>query len=612
MVGGARVEKADDRLSGIFQESLRTWEIGAGNAGGAVERSYNIAGYPVRLRFAGPALVDAMTRALAHLEADPALKPMLTIHVADSGSTGKGPPAPLELMTEGQSSAGWIHRGKRMRARFQPDTSSLHILDSSQDSAIFWTEDALRIRFWERSAPLHYLFHWWMGSHGRQLIHAAAVGTAGGGALLVGRAGAGKSTAALSCLQSELGYAGDDYHLIALEPLPFAFSLYNSAKLNAAQLQQFEQLRHAVANPHELAQEKAVLFIHECCPKKISPGFPIRAVLVPRITHRKQTAFMPASPATALAALAPSTIFQLRDRGAGSFEAMAELLRRVPSFVLELGTDLPQIAPVILELLSRFDASREAKPRPLVSVIVPVYNGERFLAEALDSIFAQDYRPVEVIVVDDGSEDRTAAIASSFKGLRYLFQSRQGQAAARNAGIKEARGEFIAFLDTDDLMLPNKLSAQVNYLLHHPESGCVLSRRETFFETGVEPPSWLSENIDANEGVGTAHSSSQDFGELWHLREGGMSSVLVRRQLLERIGGFNPCYRHMDDLDWLFRVRESGAGVGVLPQVLWRRRIHGTNLTYQRKAIVKEWIGFIKERIDRRRAAASESKPRRP
>ena len=586
MVEGANAEKAGNLLSGIFQEGLRIWETAAGAAGGDVERSYIIGGYSVRLRFAGPALVDAMTRALAHLEADPALEPMLTIHLGDSDSTGVDLPAQLGLVMGGQSGAGWIHHGRRIRARFQPAANTFHILDSSRDSALFWTEDALRIRFWERSAPLLYLFHWWMGLHDRQLIHAAGLGTPTGGVLLVGRAGSGKSTAALSCIQSELAYAGDDYHLIALEPSPFAFSLYNSAKLDQAQLQQFERLRRAVANPHEAAEGKALLFIHECHPEKLSLGFPIRAVLVPRITHRKETNLRPASPATALAALAPSTIFQLRDRDAGSLKAMAELLRRVPSFVLELGTELSQIAPAISELLSRPHAGRDATPRPLVSVVVPVYNGERFLAAALDSIFAQDYHPIEVIVVDDGSEDRSAEIACSFREARYLCQPNSGLAAARNAGIEKARGEFIAFLDADDLMLSNKLSAQVHYLRQHPEVGCVLCRQKILLEPNTPVPAWLKPD--------------PVFGD-----PGGIvpQSALIRRTAIQSAGGFDPTYRIAVGMEWLGRLRDAGVKTAVTPEVLMLRRIHESNLTHQNRQLREELLRGLKGKIDRKRAS---------
>src|SRR5213078_156464 len=109
--------------------------------------------------------------------------------------------------------------------------------------------------------------------------------------------------------------------------------------------------------------------------------------------------------------------------------------------------------------------------QPLVSVIIPVYNGARYLRAALESVFAQTYRPIEVIVVDDGSGDDSGVIAQSFPDVHFIHQENQGVAAARNHGFDAARGEFIAFLDQDDLWTPEKLKVQVNYLLNHPDVG---------------------------------------------------------------------------------------------------------------------------------------------
>jgi glycosyltransferase involved in cell wall biosynthesis len=99
---------------------------------------------------------------------------------------------------------------------------------------------------------------------------------------------------------------------------------------------------------------------------------------------------------------------------------------------------------------------------PLISCIVPVFNGERYLGEALDSILAQTYRPLEVVVVDDGSAEGAAAVVARYRDqIRPLFQPNAGQAAARNLGLSVARGEFVAFLDADDLWHPEKLARQM-------------------------------------------------------------------------------------------------------------------------------------------------------
>ena len=120
---------------------------------------------------------------------------------------------------------------------------------------------------------------------------------------------------------------------------------------------------------------------------------------------------------------------------------------------------------------------------PLVSIVVPVYNSEAFLQETLDSVFALEYEPFEVIVVDDGSSDESAAIAQSYADVRCIRQENRGPADARNEGIRSARGEFVAFVDSDDVVLPHKLSTQVGYLLDHPDVTATLGR-----QVWISPP----------------------------------------------------------------------------------------------------------------------------
>src|ERR1700758_706720 len=99
--------------------------------------------------------------------------------------------------------------------------------------------------------------------------------------------------------------------------------------------------------------------------------------------------------------------------------------------------------------------------KSLISVIIPVYNAEKYLAEAIESVLAQTYRPIEVIVVDDGSTDSSADIAKRFASVRYCFQSHSGLGATRNRGIDLSQGKFLAFLDADDLWVEDKLTHQM-------------------------------------------------------------------------------------------------------------------------------------------------------
>lgn len=227
------------------------------------------------------------------------------------------------------------------------------MMDSKSALAIFWIRDARQLPYYESGAPLRTLLHWWLSNHGRQFVHAAAVGTAKAGVLLAGKGGSGKSTTVLACLDSPLVYASDDYCLLTTEPAPYVYSLYSSAKLDADNIHRLPHLASAISNADRLDTEKALLFLHEHCPEKIVSGFPVRAILLPRVTGRPGTTLTPASPITALKALAPSTLFQLPGAGHSAFQVMSKFVKQVPCYHLELGTDLAQIPEVILGLLSK-------------------------------------------------------------------------------------------------------------------------------------------------------------------------------------------------------------------------------------------------------------------
>jgi glycosyltransferase involved in cell wall biosynthesis len=222
-------------------------------------------------------------------------------------------------------------------------------------------------------------------------------------------------------------------------------------------------------------------------------------------------------------------------------------------------------------------------PTPLVTVIVASYNGERFLRQSLESVFAQDFASFEVVFVDDGSEDGTAEIANSFP-LRYLRQPNKGLPAARNAGLAEAKGDLIAFLDDDDLLPPTKLEVQSRYLLEHPTTGCVLGRQEWIIEDGVEPPQLKRDPI---------------YGE-----PGGIQLVtaMIRRRVLEEVDGFDPSYRYAEDRDLFIRLREHGVEIAVLDDVVLHKRLHGTNMTMN-PPTTHPMLRSLHEKLERDRSA---------
>ena len=223
---------------------------------------------------------------------------------------------------------------------------------------------------------------------------------------------------------------------------------------------------------------------------------------------------------------------------------------------------------------------------PLVSVIIPVYNTQKYLRAAIESVLAQDYRPLEIIVVDDGSTDSSAAIAQSFPEVLCIRQPNQGAGAARNTGLAHSHGEFIAFLDADDLWVPHKTSWQVNFLLTHPEVDCLMGRSRNFLEDGVERPNWLPQQLLGPSRITLA-----------------MPACLIPHRIFDRIGTFNPTYRQCEDLDWFIRLQQSGAVFHTPSEIFLLRRVHTTNISYGNSTAIRNRLRIIKNLIDQKRAS---------
>lgn len=223
----------------------------------------------------------------------------------------------------------------------------------------------------------------------------------------------------------------------------------------------------------------------------------------------------------------------------------------------------------------------------LVSVVIPAYNAERFLADAIRSVQAQDHEPVEIIVVDDGSTDGTGEVARSL-GVRCVRQANSGHAAARNSGVALAQGELVAFLDADDTWEPRKLSRQVACLAAHPELGYVVCRtRRTLLPGASRPPGAPADWFQKSQpGIVP-------------------SAALIRRSVLDRVGLFDTSYPHGCDTDWCLRAAEAGVEWHVLPNVDVRYRMHGRNQSYDVPGLKRDLFSALRASLDRRRAADS-------
>lgn len=225
---------------------------------------------------------------------------------------------------------------------------------------------------------------------------------------------------------------------------------------------------------------------------------------------------------------------------------------------------------------------------PRVSVVIPVLNAARFLGEALASVEAQTYAPLEIIIVDGPSTDDTAAIARSFPRVHYLQQTGTGMWNALNEGLDAARGEFVAMISSDDLWFPQKIELQVAYLLAHPDVDYTLGLTRFVLIEGETVPAAFRPELFQEPRLAIL-----------------LEVLLARKTLFERVGKFDESLRIASDVDWFARLTNLNATRAVIPQVLLQKRIHAHNLSTEptlAQEFNHELLSAMRNQMLRRRA----------
>ncbi|MDF1512319.1 MAG: glycosyltransferase family A protein [Anaerolineae bacterium] len=224
---------------------------------------------------------------------------------------------------------------------------------------------------------------------------------------------------------------------------------------------------------------------------------------------------------------------------------------------------------------------------PLISVIVPVYNGEAYLSEALESILSQTYQPLDIIVIDDGSTDNSRDIAESFiPHLRYYYQPNAGVGSAMSAGVTYAKWEYLAFLDADDLWMPDKLTLQMTVFMQNPGLGAVFTKIEQFYSSDIRPE--YRQKYFYTEKIVDGYC---------------VDTLLVKKEAYDAVGSFDPIRKTGTFIEWYTRAMDIDLPVKVIPIVTAKRRIHNSNMgiwniANQRKGYTR----ILKSVLDRRRA----------
>jgi len=337
-----------------YFDTLHAWfrqvQTTAGNPAVFVAR---IAGRWVRLEFLSSHGVPVVTRALRHLQVDSSPgedsttgPPDLTVCCWDDIAAGGAPP-PLPLLT---GDAGLFHFEGPPRISWEPSSGGLAAFDPARGLALWRTPDLEQIPAWEQAGPLRRILHWWSSSWGGQLVHAAALGSETGAVLLVGRGGSGKSTTALSCLGTSVGYLADDYCLVSLAGGPGVHSLYASGKANSGSIARLPRLQAAFASSTLWEESKRILFLGPGTGWEVVTSSPLRGIVLPRIVPAGPARLESASKGEALRALAPSTLFQMPGERGPALQRLTSLVQQLPCWFLCVGPDPEEAVPLLAKL----------------------------------------------------------------------------------------------------------------------------------------------------------------------------------------------------------------------------------------------------------------------
>jgi hypothetical protein len=546
---------------------------------------FDIADVPVGVEFASPATSSVLLHALRHLEdpGSPAVRPEVRLQVWDSASTGvrmPPPPVPRSTFTDRGDLVGFGN--SRYLVAFHWSEFSVCILDRETGRGVYWVQDVGNLPYWTRSAPLRTLLHWILMDRGRHLVHGAVVGDEAAAVLLVGRGGSGKSSTALQCLAAGMRFLGDDYVAIAADP-PRAYSLFSTAKVAPSQHWPTGRL----LMPPGPGDEKVVLAL-DGPDAHLARQLPLSALATLRFGDGEVSAVEAVDPSTLLHAATFTTLAQLPHAGAPLHRMMCDILAQVTTTRIRLGRNPESVVSTVRSVIAGQSVVEISEPdaRPLVSVVIPVHNGARFLADAVASILTQEYPELELIVVDDGSiDDLQRAVAELPVDVTFIRQSQQGPAAARNTGISSAQGEFVAFLDVDDLWPPETLDKLVRTVI---DECCDVV-------AGWAQMALYDESTSVTTPFGNPEASFPNY----------IGAGLYRRSVFDTVGVFDPDMQYGEDTDWFARLHESGRTVHRLPLATLVVRRHSENMTRDKDLVELGVVRAVKKSLDRRRLRES-------
>jgi glycosyltransferase involved in cell wall biosynthesis len=222
---------------------------------------------------------------------------------------------------------------------------------------------------------------------------------------------------------------------------------------------------------------------------------------------------------------------------------------------------------------------------PIISVIIPIYNDAIYIQEAIKSVLLQKIEEIEIIVVNDGSTDNFEEKIQVFDDprIRIIKQLNSGAAAARNNGIKNAKGAFLAFLDADDIWSPYKLKLQLEVLINREDINMVYGQVKEFYDSSIQQYDDLQKNVRTFVGYSPI-------------------TLLISKKDFLSVGDFQSKWKVAEFIDWYDRAKHVGLTEIILPDLLAFRRIHSGNINRLERPNTKQYVAVLKEALDRKRS----------
>ena len=214
---------------------------------------------------------------------------------------------------------------------------------------------------------------------------------------------------------------------------------------------------------------------------------------------------------------------------------------------------------------------------------MPTYNNGKYIEQAIESIYAQHYDNIEIIVVDDGSTDNTKEILQQYKDIKYFYMEHKGISAARNLALEKSKGEYIAFCDSDDYWLPEKINTQLQYFKNNPDCKIVFTKYKNIFETA-----------DLKQNKRALHEQKvEDIFKKY------LATSIVRKELFDEYGNFVEKFKTGEDSEFVKKKKKKGINVEhYIEKAFYVRRLHGNNITLRLDPPYMQYVtNFLRRKI---------------